>query len=63
MNLDKLREIIKAEIKSIKEEEAEMNPNILDISPEQDERQKELDVYDEPNYGSTYYYTGMQGKS
>jgi hypothetical protein len=63
MNLDKLKEIIKAEIKSIKEEEAEMNPKILDISPEQDERQKELDVYDTPNYDGTYYYTGMQGKS
>jgi hypothetical protein len=63
MNLDKLREIIKAEIKSIREEEAEMKPKILDISPEQDERQKELDVYDEPNYDGTYYYTGMQGKS
>ena len=63
MNLDKLKEIIKAEIKSIREEEAEMNPKILDISPEQDERQKKLDVYDEPNYDGTYYYTGMQGKS
>jgi hypothetical protein len=63
MNLDKLKEIIKAEIKSIKEEEAEMNPKILDISPEQDARQKELDMYDEPNYNGTYYYTGMQGKS
>jgi hypothetical protein len=47
----------------IKEEEVEMNPKILNISPEQDERQKELDVYDEPNYDGTYYYTGMQGKS
>jgi hypothetical protein len=63
MNLEKLKEIIKAEIKSIREEEAEMNPKILDISPEQDEKQKELDMYDEPNYDSTYYYTGMQGKS
>jgi hypothetical protein len=47
----------------MKEEEVEMNPKILDISPEQDERQKELDMYDEPNYDGTYYYTGMQGKS
>jgi DNA helicase IV len=63
MNLDKLKEIIKAEIKSIKEEEAEMKPKILDISPEQDETTKQLANYDEPNYDSTYYYTGMQGKS
>ena len=62
MNLDKLKEIIKAEIKSIKEEEAEMKPKILDISPEQDETAKQLANYDEPNYDGTYYYTGMQGK-
>ena len=62
MNLDKLKEIIKAEIKSIKEE-AEMKPKILDISPEQDEIAKQLANYDEPNYDGTYYYTGMQGKS
>ena len=63
MNLDKLKEIIKAEIKSIKEEEAEMKPKILDISPEQDGTAKQLANYDEPNYDGTYYYTGMQGKS
>ena len=63
MNLDKLKEIIKAEIKSIKEEEAEMKPKILDISSEQDETAKQLANYDEPNYDGTYYYTGMQGKS
>ena len=63
MNLDKLKEIIKAEIKSIKEEEAEMKPKILDISSEQDETAKQLANYDEPNYDDTYYYTGMQGKS
>ena len=59
MNLDKLKEIIKAEIKSIKEEEAEMKPKILDISSEQDETAKQLANYDEPNYDGTYYYTGM----
>ena len=63
MNLDKLKEIIKAEIKSIREEEAEIKPKILDISPEQDEIAKQLANYDEPNYDGTYYYTGMQGKS
>jgi|688.fasta_scaffold09075_43 hypothetical protein len=47
----------------IKEEESEMNPKVLDISSEQDKKRKELDIYDEPNYDSTYYYTGMQGKS
>ena len=47
----------------MKEEEADMNPKILNISPEQDKKRKELDMYDEPNYDSTYYYTGMQGKS
>jgi hypothetical protein len=46
----------------IKEEESEMNPKVLDISSEQDKKRKELDIYDEPNYDSTYYYTGMQGK-
>ena len=62
MNLDKLKEIIKAEIKSIKEEEAEMKPKILDISPEQDAINKQAAIYDEPNYDDTEYYTGMQGK-
>ena len=63
MNLDKLKEIIKAEIKSIREEEAELKPKILDISPEQDAINKQAAFYDEPNYDGTYYYTGMQGKS
>lgn len=63
MNLEELKSIIKAEIKSLKEEEVHLTPKVLDISPEQDERQKELDMYDEPNYDGTYYYTGMQGKS
>lgn len=59
MNLQKLKEIIKAEIKSIKEEEAEMKPKILDISPELDALNKQAAIYDEPNYGDTEYYTGM----
>jgi hypothetical protein len=63
MNLEELKGIIKAEIKSIKEQEAEMKPKVLDISPEQDAINKQAAIYDEPNYGDTYYYTGMQGKS
>jgi hypothetical protein len=63
MNLEELKGIIKAEIKSLKEEEANLTPKILDISPEQDAINKQAAIYDEPNFDGTYYYPGMQGKS
>lgn len=55
MKLDELKAIIKAEIKSLTEEQPTMEPEVLDISTEQDEDSK----YDSWNFGDTEYYTGM----
>ena len=43
--------------------EKNLSPKELDISHEMDAKNREAQIYDEPNYDSTYYYTGMQGKS
>lgn len=43
--------------------EKHLSPKELDVSQEMDAKNREAAIYDEPNYDSTYYYTGMQGKS